>query len=179
MKICLFLANGFEETEAIAPLDLLRRTGADIFTVGIGGKEVVGAHGITLVADLDDGETLPECDAVVLPGGMPGTINLERSETVSKTVDSVAKKGGYLCAICAAPSVLGKKGLLKGKRATCYMGFEETLVGATVTGELVETDGRVITAKGAGAAVEFGLAIVEAIYGKAAADALAAGFIAK
>lgn len=173
MKGYLFLANGFEETEAISPLDLLRRAGADVKTVGIGGKKVVGSHGIEVTADLDEKDFSGfDGDFVIFPGGMPGTLNLDRSSVVEKSLKSALDKGAYICAICAAPAlVLGKRGLLAGKKATCYPGMEENLLGAVPVTDPVAVDGKFITSRGLGTAVEFGLAIVEALYGaKKAAD---------
>lgn len=179
-KAYMFLAPGFEETEAVVPLDLMRRAGIDVLTVGIGGTLITGTHGITVTADLTDtelGDTVP--DIVVLPGGMPGTLNLAASGTVAGAVCAVVANGGLLCAICAAPRIPGALGLLRGRRVTCYPGNEKYLDGAACTGERCVTDGNVITAKGAGAAVEFGLAVVAAVCGREKADALAASFIAK
>ena len=107
---------------------------------------------------------------IVLPGGMPGTLNLEKSKAVQDTIDYCAKNGKYIGAICAAPSIIGKKGLLKGRKATCFPGFEEFLEGADFTGGPVEQDGNFITARGAGVAVEFGLKLVEVLSGKPASD---------
>lgn len=179
MNAYIFLADGFEETEAITPLDLLLRAGVNIKTVGVDSRSIKGAHGITVTADLCTCELSSlDCDVVILPGGMPGTLNLAANDTVSATVDAVAKNGGLVCAICAAPSILGQKGLLVGKKATCYPGFEDKLTGAVVTGDRVSVDGNVITAKGAGAATEFGLAIVKYLCGQETADKLAHAFIA-
>ena len=107
---------------------------------------------------------------IVLPGGMPGTLNLEKSRTVQDAIDYCTEKGKYIGAICAAPSVLGKKNLLTGKKATCFPGFEDFLLGAEFTGAPVELDGKIITARGAGVAVEFGLKLAEVLKGKAASD---------
>lgn len=165
--VYVFLANGFEETEAIAPIDILRRSGAEVFTVGVGSKTVTSSHKVTVTADLSEDElTTDGLEAVVLPGGMPGTLNLEASATVQKYIDYASENGLLLCAICAAPSILGHKGLLNGKNATCFPGFEKDLLGANVTGAPAETDGSVITGKGAGAAIEFGLAISAKLRGE-------------
>lgn len=165
--IYVFLANGFEETEAIAPIDILRRSGAEVKTVGVGSKTVTSSHGVTVTADLNEDElTTDGLEAVVLPGGMPGTLNLEASDTVQRYVDFAAANGCFVCAICAAPSILGHKGLLIGRKATCFPGFEKDLHGAEVTGEPAVTDGQFITGKGAGAALEFGLAISSAVCGE-------------
>ena len=173
--IYMFLANGFEEVEALAPLDLLRRAGCEVTTVGIGGDMIVGSHRIAVQADIPDTmfrDARPEM--IILPGGMPGTKNLDASRTVDTALRAAASSGAYLAAICAAPMVLGKRGYLEGKTATCFPGFEEHLAGATLAqnGVRVVTDGKVITAAGMGVAVEFGLALVRALKGDDAADAL-------
>ena len=171
--IYMFLANGFEEVEALAPLDLLRRAGLQVTTVGVGGDMIVGSHGIAVQADMPDTlyrDAKPEM--VILPGGMPGTKNLDASRTVEAALKAAASNGAYLAAICAAPMVLGKRGYLEGKRAICFPGFEEYLTGAEVASERVVTDGKVITAAGMGVAVEFGLALVAALKGQSKADEL-------
>ena len=176
--VVLFLADGFEEIEALLPLDLLRRAGLQTITVGLGGREIRGAHGITVLADADrvpDGEI----DMVILPGGMPGAANLDASDMVADTLARVSARGGYLAAICAAPMVLGHKGYLKGKRAICFPGFEGELIGADVqTDAFVVRDGNVITAKGMGVALDFGLALVAALKDDATATALRAAVMA-
>ena len=170
--VLVFLANGFEETEAVAPIDILRRNGQNVITVGIGEEVITSSHGITVVPDVTEADMslMTDIDMIVLPGGMPGTLTLEKSRTVQDTIDYCAANGKFIGAICAAPSILGKKGLLKGKKATCFPGFEEFLEGADFTGEPVEKDGKIITARGAGVAVEFGLKLVEALSGKPASD---------
>lgn len=157
-----FLADGFEELEAIAPIDMLKRAGIEVITVGVACKNVTGSHGITLVADITSDEVMlsDELEAVILPGGMPGTLNLEKSEEVQRAIDFAVSNDKYVCAICAAPSILGHKCLLKGRRATAFPGFEEELEGAIIGNDYVCTDGRFITARGAGVAVKFGLEIV-------------------
>ncbi len=169
--IYLFLANGFEEVEALCPLDLLRRAGLEVTTVGIGGDRIVGAHGIAVQADIPDimyRDSKPEM--VILPGGMPGAANLDTSRTVDMALRAAASTGGFMAAICAAPMVLGKRGYLQGKKATCFPGFEQYLTGAEVTDARVVCDGKVITAKGMGAATEFGLALVAAMKDGRTAD---------
>ena len=171
--IYLFLANGFEEIEALCPLDLLRRAGLEVTTVGIGGDTVRGAHGITVNADIPDtlfADAAP--DMVILPGGMPGAVNLDASRVVDAAVRVAARRGAYLAAICAAPLVLGRRGLLAGKRAICYPGFEGELRDAQIATERVVRDGNVITAAGMGVALEFGLALVAALKGQSAANEL-------
>ena len=166
--IYVFLAQGFEETEAIAPIDILRRCGKEVITVGIGDNIIKGSHGIAVVTDTEDKlvELNSDLEMIVLPGGMPGTINLEASETVQKAIDYCTANDLYIGAICAAPSILGHKGLLKGKKATCYTGFEQEFTGAEVLDEPAVIDGKIITARGAGVAVDFGLKLVEALVSK-------------
>ena len=172
--IYMFLANGFEEVEALAPLDLLRRAGCNVTTVGVGGGDtVVGAHGIAVGVDIPDTmfrDSKPEM--IILPGGMPGTRHLDESRTVDAALRSASNTGAYIAAICAAPMVLGKRGYLDGKRAICFPGFEEYLTGATVAAERVVRDGKIITAAGMGVALEFGLALVAALKGQETADGL-------
>ncbi len=178
--VYLFLANGFEEIEALTPLDVLRRAGVPVTTVGVGGDSIMGAHGIRVQADIPDTmyrDSSP--DMIILPGGMPGSENLDNSRVVDAALRAAARNGAYLCAICAAPMVLGKRGYLSGRRAVCYPGFEGYLEGATVTDARVECDGKVITSKGMGAALEFGLALVEALCGKEKAEQIGASVFAK
>lgn len=165
--IYMFLAAGFEETEALCPLDLLRRAGLKVSTVGIGGKFVTGAHGITVEADMTDTAYISlrdnNPDMIILPGGMPGTINLDASDAVAYAIRTATESGAYLAAICAAPLILGRRGLLKGRRATCYPGFEAELVGALEIGGRVIRDGKIITAVGMGAAAEFGFELISVL----------------
>ena len=178
--VYLFLANGFEEIEALAPLDVLRRAGVPVTTVGVGGDSILGAHGIRVQADIPDTmyrDSAP--DMIILPGGMPGSENLDNSRVVDAALRAAARNDAYLCAICAAPMVLGKRGYLQGKRAVCYPGFEEYLEGAVVTDARVECDAKVITSKGMGAALEFGLALVEVLCGKEKAEQIAGAVFAK
>lgn len=175
----MFLANGFEEIEALLPLDLMRRAGLEVKTVGVGGLEITGSHGITVKADMLDSELDDNAlECVILPGGMPGTKNLDASAVVHKALDNALENNALICAICAAPMVLGKRGLLRGKNATCFPGFEEYLEGANVGGRVVR-DGQVLTAIGMGAALEFGIEIVAALKGRDAADKLFAAVLAK
>lgn len=163
--IYVFLADGFEEIEALAPVDLLRRAGLTVQTVGVTGKTVTGNHNISVAADILPSEVIlnEAVQAIVLPGGLPGAKNLDADETVSRAVAFAAEKGKLLCAICAAPFLLGKRGLLQGKKAICYPGFEKELTGAEISEQSVCHDGSIITAKGMGVATEFGLKIVEAL----------------
>lgn len=174
--LCLFLASGFEETEALVTLDILRRAQLETATVGVGGRIVTGAHGIPVTADVMDSEVVPDeaLKGIVLPGGMPGTLNLEKSETVQSFIDYTAERGGLLAAICAAPSILGHKGLLRGKKAVCFPGFEEQLEGAEVLDQPVCRDGNIITGWGAGGVFHFGLEIVKYYLGAETAERLGA-----
>lgn len=163
----MFFADGFEEVEAIAALDVIRRAKIDIKSVGIGGKNITGSHGITVVCDLLESEIAPSdsCDGIILPGGMPGTENLYNSDKVIEFVNYCEINGKFLCAICAAPIILGRKNYLSGKKAVCFPGFEEELKGASVSDSFVCRDGNIITAKGMGCAVNFGIEIVAAVKG--------------
>ena len=163
--VYMFLADGFEEVEALCPLDVLRRAGVEVTTVGVGKDMIRGAHGITVLADIPDvmyRDSAP--DMIILPGGMPGAANLDACKTVDAALKAASRRGAFMAAICAAPFVLGKRGLLQGKRAVCYPGFEGELEGAMVSeGETVVRDGNVITAKGMGVAFEFGLELVRCL----------------
>ncbi len=174
--IYMFLADGFEEIEALYPLDLLRRSALEIQTVGIGKKEITGAHNITVSADVtDDDIEMNDADCVILPGGMPGTLNLEASKFCIECVKHVHEKGGIVAAICAAPSILGHLGILQGRNAVCFPGFESDLKGAHVSSAGVVRDGNIITAAGMGVALEFGLALVGALKDTKTAEALFTG----
>lgn len=170
----MFFADGFEEVEAIAALDVIRRAKIEIKSVGIGEKNITGSHGITVVCDLTESEIAPSdnCEGIILPGGMPGTENLYKSEKVNEFIDYCSQNNKFLCAICAAPIVFGRKNLLSGKNAVCFPGFEEELKGAVIPDSFVCTDGKFITAKGMGSAVNFGLEIVSAVKGREFADNL-------
>ena len=173
--IPVFLADGFEEIEALATVDILRRAKVDVITVGVGSKMPVGAHGIPVCADITEDELdVSSIHGVILPGGMPGTTNLEASPVVQTAVSFAAARGMLLAAICAAPSILGHGGYLRDKRATCYPGFESALDGATLGGGVV-ADGNIITASGAGVAVDFALALVRYLVSAEAADTIRGG----
>ena len=171
--IYVFLANGFEETEAIAPIDILRRAELDVKIVGVESDVIVGSHGIAVGCDATvtdiDGKDL---EMIVLPGGMPGTLNLEKSPGVQSCIDYAVEHNLYIGAICAAPSILGHKGLLAGKEAICFPGYEQELTGARISEKSVCVDGKIITAKGAGVAVDFGLALGACLKGEERAKIL-------
>ncbi len=172
--VYIFLADGFEEVEALAPVDILRRAGLEVVTVGVTGKTVMGAHRIPITADIQASDLVlnDELQAVILPGGLPGAQNLNDDATVQAALDFAAQNRILICAICAAPFILGKKGLLVGKRAVCYPGFEADLQGAKLSENAVCRDGNIITAKGMGVAVPFGLEIVAALKDAETADAI-------
>ncbi len=172
--VYLLLAEGFEELEAIAPLDVLRRAGVAVKTVGITGRTVTGSHGIPITCDLTAEEVCDTPEAVILPGGKAGTDKLAASSFVRKLLCAVSRQSGLLAAICAAPSVLGQQGYLKGKRACCYPGFETQLTGAQVVYDPVAVDGNVITSRGAGTALQFGLALAEYLTSTEKANEIAA-----
>lgn len=177
--IYMFLADGFEEIEALCPLDLMRRASLPVTTVGIGGRSITGAHGITVSADIADAAYVgDDADMIFLPGGMPGTLNLAASETVTRAIRDAASNGKYIAAICAAPSILGDMGLLNGKKAVCYPGFEDRLTGAEIPDERVVLDGKLLTAKGMGAALDMGLEAVRIFCGEKAAAELRHAVIA-
>lgn len=169
--VYIFLADGFEEIEALAPLDIMRRANIDVLTVGVTGEYITGAHNITVKADI-----MPEAvdyralDCVILPGGLPGTTNLEKDERVQSAIDYASDNNKLVCAICAAPSILGKKGLLAGKEATCYPGFEDTFTGGKYVKQSVVKCGNFITSDGMGSAYKFGFAITAALCGNEAAE---------
>ena len=169
--IYVFLADGFEEIEALTPVDILRRAELEVVTVGVGGKIITGSHGITVTADIEEKDvTTDDMEMMILPGGMPGTLNLEKSPIVTVCAEYCVRNGVYLGAICAAPSILGHLGLLKDKEATCFPGFEGQLFGAKVTDKPVCVDGTIITAKGMGVSAEFALTLTALMAGQQEAD---------
>lgn len=162
--ILVLLQDGFEEIEALTPVDMLRRAGADVRTVGMCGPVAVGTHGISVVADMTaDAIPADGVDMVILPGGMPGASGLDASPTVDALIARVYKNGGHLAAICAAPMVLGHRGYLKGKRATCFPGFEEHLTGAEVCDLPFVTDGRITTGTSVYTAMAFSEELVRIV----------------
>ena len=163
----LFLAEGFEEVEAVAPLDIIRRAELPVKTVGVTGETVTGAHGIAIKADTTIEQLeMGDVSGIILPGGMPGTLNLQKNETVIAALRHCAETKKLIASICAAPMIVGMTGLLEGRQATCFPGFEDQLEGAILKDEPVVCDGNFITAKGAGVALEFGAAIVDYCYGE-------------
>ncbi|MDR1357422.1 MAG: DJ-1/PfpI family protein [Tannerellaceae bacterium] len=166
-RAVLFLATGFEETEAVGTVDVLRRGEIDVTVVSVTGERAVtGAHDVTLVADaLFDEVSYESVDALVLPGGMPGSANLNACEPLKKLLTEHYAKGKTVAAICAAPLVFGGLGFVDGRKATCYPSFEPYLAGARITDEAVAVDGNVITGKGPGLVFDFALAIVSRLQG--------------
>ena len=163
-----FLATGFEEIEAVTTVDMLRRAGVEVTTVSVdgdGNNIVTGAHGIPVKADADK-VSFDNMEGVILPGGMPGTINLENSSQVQLSLDFCFANNLYIFAVCAAPQILGHKGILEGKNATCYPGFETELKGAVLSTLPAVKDGKVITSKGPGATVEFAAEIIKELKGE-------------
>ena len=179
--IFVFLADGFEEIEAITPIDVLRRAGLNVQTVSVMEEQIVaGAHGIPVVADKMFADIhLEDAEMLLLPGGLPGATNLDAHQGLSNMILAFASEGKALAAICAAPLVFGNRGLLQGKKATCYPGFESYLIGAEYTAALVEIDGNFITAKGPGAAMDFAFAIVEKYWGIEKVNELKSGMMIK
>lgn len=168
MKIYAFLADGMEEVELLTVTDCLFRAKIETVLVSVmGRKEVVSSHKVTIVADcLIEDIDISDADLLFLPGGMPGTLNLGECDLLIEMLKKQVAAGKRISAICAAPSVLGLNGLLKGKRATCFPGFEDKLIGAEYTGEKTVTDGLVTTGKGMGAAIDMGLELVRILCGE-------------
>lgn len=175
----LFLATGFEEIEALGTLDILRRGGIRIYTVSITGEhQVIGAHNIPVIADFVFEEAdFSVIDALILPGGIPGSNHLNTCTRLKELIMTASKKDVLLCAVCAAPMVLGGLGLLKGKKATCFPYFEPTMTGAIPTDEGVEQDGNIITAKGPGFVFEFGLRILRNLRDEEVAQEVASALL--
>lgn len=178
-SICIFLAEGFEEMEAMFPLDILRRGGMDVKLVSVTDEKAVrSSHGVTIMADaLFEDVSEEDVEMIVLPGGLPGATNLDAHAGLDKLILSFANAGKPLAAICAAPMVYGKRGLLKGKKATCYPGFDKYLEGAEYTGNMVEVVDNFILGKGPGAAPAFGFAILEKYAGAAKAQEVKNGML--
>ena len=180
-KACIFLADGFEEIEGLTVVDILRRAGVEIHMVSITGEaKVTGSHGIEIKCDTCIGkENFSETELFVLPGGMPGTKNLGACKALTELLTASFEAGEKLAAICAAPSVLGDLGILKGKKACCYPGFEEHLTGAQVVFDQVAQDGNVTTSRGMGTAIPFALSLVSQLVSEEKAQELAQSIIFK
>ena len=181
-KVYVFLAEGFEEIEAVTPIDLLRRAGLNVETVSITADRLVtGAHGVPYTADRVLAAVEGQSPlAIVLPGGLPGAQNLHDTPALLSMIRRQLEASKVVAAICASPAfILGEEGLLQGKKATCYPGCEPKMKGATVSTELVEVDGNIITGKGPAASIPFGLAIVEKLAGAAAAKEVSEGILYK
>ena len=173
--ITVLLANGFEEIEALTTVDVLLRAGLEVKTVGVNGLIAVGAHGINVFSDeLPADVDLTKVTMAIFPGGMPGSTNLDASPFTDEVIEAVLKNNGRLAAICAAPLVLGRRGLLRGKSATCYPGFEGELIGATISDKSIVTDGNITTAKGMGVALDFSLELVRLLVSEEKAAEIAA-----
>lgn len=173
--VYLLLATGFEETEAVTPLDLLRRAGVDVLTVGVNGKTVYGGHGIGIEADiLLDEMDLTNLDMIILPGGLGGVASIRASQPAMDAVRFAWDNGKFVAAICAAPTIVAALGVSDGHKATCYPGCEKDMGGATVVPDAAcVRDKNLITGTSAGCAIPFGLALVEALKGQAASKAIA------
>lgn len=174
-KVYTFLANGFEEVEALCVIDLLKRASMDVVMVSVSGDlKVNGAHNIDIMADvLFEDASFEDVDVLFLPGGMPGTKNLDNHEGLKQKLVEFNNNGKLITAICAAPMVLGHLGILNGKDATCYPGFEQELIGANVLYDNVVVDGNVITSRGMGTAIDLGLKLIEVLIDKDASFEMA------
>jgi 4-methyl-5(b-hydroxyethyl)-thiazole monophosphate biosynthesis len=173
-KVFIHLANGFEEVEAITPVDVLRRAGCEVTIISVTGKrEVTSARGVAVQADsLFENMDYSLADMILFPGGQPGSDNLTRHAGLKKIIFEFNRQGKMIAAICAAPMVLANAGILEGKRITCFPGTESALKGAICTGNAVEIDGNITTGKAAGAAMKFSLALTEQLVGKPRAEEL-------
>ena len=172
--VYMLLGTGFEETEAIAPLDLLRRAGVEIQTVGINGKTVYGSHGIGIEADIELGEMdLTALEMIILPGGLGGVASIRASKPAMDAIAFARDNDKFTAAICAGPTVLADLGIVDGKTATCYPGCEDGMGSANVQEVAAVRDGKLITGASAGSAVAFGLKLIEALKGEAEADRIA------
>jgi len=180
MKVVVPLAEGFEEIEFSTIVDILRRAGVDVTVAGIQEGVIDGAHGVRITPDtLIDTVSADDFDAITLPGGYPGFANLGESEKVLKLLREMHDRNKYVTAICGAPSVLAKAGVIQGKRATIYPGMENTLTGAQPSEERVVVDGKIITSRGPGTAMEFAIKLVEVLAGKSMAEQVTQSTLAK
>lgn len=172
MKVCVFLADGFEEIEGLTVVDILRRAGVDTVMMSVTGEKMIrGSHGISVEADcLFDGSEADGADMLVLPGGMPGTLTLQQHSSLNALLRSFDERGKNIAAICAAPSILGGLGMLRGRKACSYPSFEDKLEGAVVQQVPVVTDGHITTGRGMGAAIPFALRLTEILLGREKAE---------
>jgi len=179
-RVLVVLATGFEEVEAVTPIDVLRRAGFDVTVAGVGSKTVEGAHGLRVEADTEITKTSGPFDAIVLPGGMPGAQNLAQCEKLSQLLQEADRSQALIAAICASPAVvLASKGFLAGRKATCYPGFESQFGSKTTfVSDRVVADGHILTSRGPGTALEFSFTIVERLAGAEEAAKLSKGMIA-
>ena len=172
--VYMLLGTGFEETEAVTPVDLLRRAGVTVATVGIHGKVITGSHGIPVTADLELGQMdLTQLDMIVLPGGLKGVASIKACPEALAAVRFAWENGKFVAAICAAPTILAMLGITDGKNATCYPGCEDQMGSANMVCSAAVTDGKLITGTSAGCAVPFGLALIAALKGQEAAQHVA------
>ena len=176
--IYMLLGTGFEETEAIAPLDLLRRAGIDVQTVGLNGKVIYGSHNIGVEADIEIQEMdLSKMEMIILPGGLGGVASIRGCKPAMDAIRFAHENGKYTAAICAGPTVLADLGITDGKNATCYPGCESQMGSANMVCAAAVTDGKLITGTSAGCAIPFGLKLIEVLKGKEAADQIAAQIV--
>ena len=172
--VYMFLGTGFEETEAIAPLDLLRRAGVEVKTVGLNGSVITGSHGIPVAADMEITELdISDAQMVILPGGLGGVASIRACDKAMNAVRTAWEQGKFCAAICAGPTVLADLGITEGRKATCYPGCEGGMGNATMVNAAAVRDGKLITGTSAGCAVPFGLALIEALKGREEADRIA------
>ncbi len=176
--VYMLLGTGFEETEAIAPLDLLRRAGVSVATVGLNGKTIFGGHGIGVTADMEIGEMdLTNLDMIILPGGLGGVASIRACTGAMEAIRFAWENDKFVAAICAGPTVLADLGITDGKNATCYPGCESQMGNANMVCEAAVRDGKLITGTSAGCAIPFGLALIEALKGQAETDRIAAQIV--
>jgi 4-methyl-5(b-hydroxyethyl)-thiazole monophosphate biosynthesis len=174
----MLLGTGFEETEAIAPLDLLRRAGVSVATVGLNGKTIIGGHGIGVTADIEIGEMdLTRLDMIILPGGLGGVASIRACAEAMEAIRFAWENDKFVAAICAGPTVLADLGITDGKRATCYPGCEAQMGTAKMVAKAAVRDGKLITGTSAGCAIPFGLALIEALKGQEEADHIASQIV--
>lgn len=177
--VYILLADGFEDIEALAPLDILRRMGADVKTVGVKDKAVISARGVRVEADITaDAVDMEKCEMLILPGG-PGYEILDGDENADKFLRYAYEKGIFIGAICAAPSILGKRGMLEGKCGTCFTGYDKYCIGMIYKNEKAVRDGNIITSRGAGTALEFGYMLGAALFGEDAAENMMSNMLYK